>query len=460
MHMRDVVPSMARDLEDSQKLMLELNKASEVFSPDDRKEIGEIVAHHMQASSETKEGKGTKMQKNKYLQHYMSDTLWKKFQDPSIDWDTKKEEGADFLIMIRCLHPDDETYKLLLAILAECHSKRLTPTDAYNEIKNLKEKMTNKRPLSNATPALAAYPKDVSEFMRRFNDVYPQCDPPVASKIEANKLQQAMRKDKMPTRNTNSAYDNNAVGRNATSSGSQYEQHAQQDFMMRMMCGYMMGNNPNFNADGNRGASRDRRRETPALKDSPRNPTLAITDGSVNDKEAPTATDSTATGAASSKFDAISVLERTKAAMLAKKNADAAGKKTQGQGKGKKRPIDDMSSADEDEEGVEEESEEEEGDRPIVSKRPAAKNPNAKVDKKPASCSEGLDAKPKPTTKPTAYNGGRIYFKKGKNIFRVYKRSGDKIESTVTGADPKKKTDFAKAWKLSLKYIDDDTRPR
>ena len=141
--------------------------------------------------------------------------------------------------------------------------------------------------------------------------------------------------------------------------------------------------------------------------------------------------------------------------MLAKKNA-AAGKKTQGQGKGKKRPIDDMSSADEDEEGVEEESEEEEGDRPIVSKRPAAK---AKVDKKPA-CSEGHDAKPKPSTKPTAYNGGRIYFKKGKNIFRVYKRSGDKIESTVTGADPKKKTDFAKAWKLSLKYIDDDTRPR
>jgi hypothetical protein len=484
-HIRDVMPSMPRELEDSQNLMRELVKESEVFTHADRLEIGQVLSDHMAGRQpQTGAAGGTKLQTNIYLHKYMPDTLWKTLQDPKVDWDDKKEASIDFLLTIRCVNPDDATYKNLLAILQDCSSKKFSdPTEAYSEIKSLKTKMVNKRPFSNAVQALPVYPADASEFMRQFGNIYSQCDPPVASKIADEKLRQLTRKDRMPTRSTNGAIDDDGR-RPSKPNKSQADPNA--DFF-RMMCGYMVANQQgSFSLESSPMNERPRRQPS----------TRAIEDGVVDPLREPSkmaALALTNGPPAGGPSDAMNVLQKARDAMLKRKGAATAAKATKakgGQGRGqgkkgndKKRPIDEVSSdndeeagqeeeedEDEEEEQEEEEEVEEDGDEtPSAIKRPAAnmKKPAA-VDskKKPAAAvsasgGDGGDGgNPKPSTSPTAYNGGRIHFRASANSFRVYTRTADKVEKTVSGANPAIESDFKKAWKLALRFIDEDPRPR
>ena len=61
---------------------------------------------------------------------------------------------------------------------------------------------------------------------------------------------------------------------------------------------------------------------------------------------------------------------------------------------------------------------------------------------------------------PTKYNGGKIYYAKGKNRFRVYPRIGDLVEKVVNGLDWSKTRLMKKKWLEALAFIDNDPRPR
>ena len=60
---------------------------------------------------------------------------------------------------------------------------------------------------------------------------------------------------------------------------------------------------------------------------------------------------------------------------------------------------------------------------------------------------------------PTKYNGGKIYYAKGKNRFRD-PRIGDTVEKVVNGLDWSKTRLMKKKWLDALAIIDNDPRPR
>lgn len=95
-HIRAVVQSLPRDLEDSQKVMAELKKESKVFNLEQRREIGQIVSDHMAAKEKADSKAKVALQKNRWLHHYMPDTKWKGFEDPTIDWNEKKKMQSIF----------------------------------------------------------------------------------------------------------------------------------------------------------------------------------------------------------------------------------------------------------------------------------------------------------------------------------------------------------------------------
>ena len=95
-----------------------------------------------------------------------------------------------------------------------------------------------------------------------------------------------------------------------------------------------------------------------------------------------------------------------------------------------------------------------------VCKKPACKKPAACIAKPAAAIVVDDKSKPKlNTSTPTTYGGGRIYFSEKKYCFRVYKRTGDKVETSVK-VWSSSLSDKKAAWKKALRAIDNDPRPR
>ena len=171
-HFRSVLPSMAQDIEDSDGAMDALLQESDAFTLSQRQEFAKAITNHMSAKVATPSYGDTKLHTNKFLCNYVPETFWKKFMDPTIEWDEKLELGIQLLLMIRCRNPSDATYKALLSILATCHQRSLTPSEAHTNINALKVKMFHKRQLHPGEQALIDYPQDSAEFTRQFPNAY------------------------------------------------------------------------------------------------------------------------------------------------------------------------------------------------------------------------------------------------------------------------------------------------
>ena len=65
-----------------------------------------------------------------------------------------------------------------------------------------------------------------------------------------------------------------------------------------------------------------------------------------------------------------------------------------------------------------------------------------------------------PVSMKCMFNGGRIYFSHKKFAFRAYRRWHDKVEKTVTVAQPRKAEQVKDAFIKSCELINDDPRPR
>jgi len=90
-------------------------------------------------------------------------------------------------------------------------------------------------------------------------------------------------------------------------------------------------------------------------------------------------------------------------------------------------------------------------------KAPAAKDGAPMMKARPAAFVAG--GAPGASRRPTEYGGGKIYYSDRKKSFRVYRRRGDKVDTTVS-VDWSSPADVRRAWKQALHKIDSDTRPQ
>ena len=202
-HFASNLPSMDKDLDDAQACMAELSKDTPAFTEEQRKAMAEAITAFMDSEAGTS-ADSSKSQNHPYLHEYMPDGLWKKLRDKTMRWDDKKEAFVDFALEVLGLrHPNNDTLKLMLAILWLCHESVLTPDDAYSELKSLGDKFVNERVIVSGRALMRDYTRDVSQFLRLYPHQYLECDPPIASQLDDRKLQQKMRKDVMPSRSTN-----------------------------------------------------------------------------------------------------------------------------------------------------------------------------------------------------------------------------------------------------------------
>ena len=159
------------NLVDATNVQQAMRGETAAFSMKQRGEMSAAVSARMKmASSEASPVKRTvasdrKAQHNPYLHHYVSETRWAKWQDPTVKWDSKLEDGCEFLLEMGCRHPSDDTIKVLIVILQACSKKVTDPDSNYDELRTVRVKLTALRKLNPGTNTMQDFPSNVSEFM-------------------------------------------------------------------------------------------------------------------------------------------------------------------------------------------------------------------------------------------------------------------------------------------------------
>ena len=503
-HFHDSISSMRQDVADSQSLMTQLTVDTPAFTAAQRTHIAGLVSGHMNSavSAPVSTGSGNaKGQTHLHLHHYMPDSLWCLLRKKDVSWDSKLESMCDFMLQIKCRNGTDATFKVALAIVQLMHEKEMTPSEAYVEVGKLKTKMYHKRHLLPGEQSMQVFPSEVDDFLKIWPRTYQECDPPITSKIDDLRIMEATRKDVMPTRKSNSLITSAASGSRAVAQRGSGGDGTSLE-LAKMCMGWMMGTQPNnpapFQGDAHGMRQRNNRHPLAIANTGP----LAIMDAppavaALPQQMAPTPpAQLQATAAATPDQNgailqhggehAVPVQKVSMVSDLILKGRLALGKAAHGTKKTKKKSLvetlpsdDDGSDANTDgDAGAHTETaaldDEPSDDDPetitppkSVLKRPAA-SINAPVLKRPAAAMTpvvevpppiiDVAMKPKPSTSPTAYGGGRIYFNKKKNLLRVYLRKGDKIEKTMR-VDATDEKLFKKAWTWALKEITSDKRP-
>ena len=476
-HFESNLASMEKDLTDAQATMLELTKDTKAFTPEQRKSMAEAVASFMDSSC-TASTSTCKNQNHPYLHVYMTDTIWKQLRDKKIDWNDKKELFVDFAIeKLGLRYPNNDTCKLMLSIMWNAAEATMSPDTAYQELQSVHDMFVQKRLIINGRPLMAEYTRDASQFTKPYPHQFLECDPPIASQIDDRRLLQKMRKDVMPSRNTNKYLKDKTSNQTQAAGPSNL-----QSMFLQLMLGQLQSL-PHTGASNSSSGSASRSRP-PALTDEQ----LALTDTQPAEghQQKPLALPPIPPAARESTPATVKdIVEQAKKVITA-----GRGKKTIKKGKGttkamkklKKTPDDDddeemqeeENNNDEENEEPEEEHEEEEEDDEEeeseeetydgdIAKKPATliKRPAADVNKKPAADVHKKPAgnRPEPVfDEPLHWGGGRVYYSASKRAWRVYKRGTDKVESTVS-VDAESAISIKTQWSKVLDAIEKDPRP-
>ena len=455
-HFENNLASMEKNLTDAQAAMEELLKDTPAFTHEQRKSMAEAITSFMDSSVEPTTA-SCKSQNHPYLHHYMTDTIWKQLRDKGITWPEKKEAFIDFSMeRIGLRYPNNDTLKLMLSIMWNAAEATLSPDDAYQELHSLHEIFVNKRPIITGRVLMQEYDRDVSQFTRLYPHQFLQCDPPVASQIDDRKLQQKMRRDIMPSRNTNTQLKEKSAPQPRQAGAPDM-----QSMLLQFVLGQMQGL-PHMGSHARSSAPRQPR----ALTDGQ----LALTDGQPEQEQRETLPHIPPAAREAAPADAVRAIvdqakqvirrggQKTKKSIKKDKGTKKAMKKHK-----KKSGDDDEETPDEEEEHEEQEDEEEdeepeseeETDDDDIMKRPSAvsKRPAADLHKKPAG------NRPKPVfDEPLHWGGGRVYYSASKRAWRVYKRASDKVESTVS-VNAESASNIKTQWQKVLNAIENDPRP-
>lgn len=230
-HFCDSLRSIPPDVGDSSATLQALSEQTPAFTEEQRAELSQAASTHMRQSLPSPTA-GTKSQSNLYIHKYMTDTAWKVAMSKEYSWESKLEYFGDYLLGLGLPNPNDETVKLMIAIMALSTQREMTPDDAYAQIHSLKTKIVNKRLLKKVPQSMSVFPEDPADFMRVCPTVFQEYDQPVASRIEEGLLRQQTRRDLMPCRSNNRAKKGSAATANvATTPSNPLEQLALQFLM-------------------------------------------------------------------------------------------------------------------------------------------------------------------------------------------------------------------------------------
>ena len=203
LHFQEMLPHLEKNAKDAMQAQKALQKKTASFTDEQRHRMGMAISMLMKSSEVGPSGFVTKFQNHKYLESYMTEPMWRLAQDKTVDWDTKLERAADFMLQIGVPNPNDDTVKRAVSINALCHGATMTPEVAYEHVHLLRTKLVNKRQLKPCGQSMKEFPQDPVEFMRLHPRVYLDSERPIASRLDSEAIRQLMRKDVMPTRNTN-----------------------------------------------------------------------------------------------------------------------------------------------------------------------------------------------------------------------------------------------------------------
>ena len=479
-HFVSTVSALPQDVADCAATQNALQMETAAFSADHRHTMARAVAAHMQQETTESSKLGNKTQSNKYIYNYLPECKWCFIMDKEKSWTDKKEAIIDWCIEALGLrNPNVETVKIILGILAEAHNRKFEPNEAYRELHAMTDTWVNKRELMPGKQKMRSYPSDASDFQKLHPESYLQCEPPIPSRIDPNKLRQVTRKDRMPARSSNKYVDKSSP---ASSSNSGQGDLTQQMAMMALQ--WVMNGRGNSPPLPSPEKTRPKKKGPAAIEDgspgddneedlSPEPPQKKA----ILDRQRTMDADRLkAKGGATADDDddVQKTIDQARATLANKKaRVDKAKKvksaaKQDAKGKAvKKKPaaatssvdksiIDDGTNIDDELEFSESNSGSEEVDEtPIVKAKPAAA-----IKKKPAAFVVPPNAKrPKPSLEPTMYHGGRIYYSPKKFAFRVYRRRVDRVEKCITARGVEDKKVLQQAWDTVCYEIESDPRP-
>ena len=219
-HFCGTLSAYPKDVADSQAVMEALAEITPAFTVEQQREMAVAVSLHMHAKSansgqqvqNSPHNSPCKQQVHMFLHEWLPDLCWGRYFDKSMSVDAKLEDFIDFCLRIGLRNPNDATLKTILAIIMICHQIEYTPSEAYNQIKSIRLKFAHKRQLRGGERLLDEYPRDPSDFMRLHPHVYPESSPPIASRLDALRIQDLTRKDRIPTRCSNNGVENKSRG--------------------------------------------------------------------------------------------------------------------------------------------------------------------------------------------------------------------------------------------------------
>jgi hypothetical protein len=458
-HFLDTLTKKEPDVDDAQNCLVELAKDTPAFSSDQRKIMGDAISTFMRQMSPISTH-STKQQHCPNIHNMWTDELWMAFVSKDISWDRKMEMAATFIIDVLGLRrPNDATVKNIVATLEQCHQREMTPNEAYTEVHAFKTKVSMKREMMPGPIPIMQYPNEVADFLKLFPKSYEADKPPVPSRIDIDVIRQRMRKDVMPTRNSNAKIrlnsktlsDDPSSRRGAAASSSGEINMALLEFVLH--------------------GGRSTAPPPKAIADQ-QPPMLALTNEAHADAISPGGT-----GKTTNVTDIL--LEAKK--VLASKKALAAQAKLESKAK-KAKLTEEVDEDEADEDDDEEDSEENSDEEPAAAAAGVALKPAAAVKvvlkktKKPAAAAAAVSVAKKPaaaaaTTAVAAsaaslkdsvyYNGGRIVYSEGRGCMRVFARVGDKREMRNTKyPDHPDGLSLKALWRKCQSFIDDDKRPR
>ena len=454
------------NVDEAGEILNKLSEPSIAFTDEHRREMAAAVT--AVARNATCENL-TKTQTHNFMCNYLTETQWTKLLKEGTTWTACIEVLAQAAVDIGMTCPRELTITQMIALIQCAKRVELEPNQSYARGEDLKllikAKTKNQRKIKFED--MKVYPEDVSDFINIYPDAFSINDPPVPSRIDANQV--AERAMLSPTRKSSRKLTIKSSGsQSSCPTAPLISAMAAMDnpqAMMGAMCQFIMSGMQQ--SGGIPGLTiLPTRPGLPNAGQSLASPQLSLADQAkmyaIKDMEDAGAADEAACEAAGDVQPPTQVAPTGFAAIADVSNSvrEALNRQSRARAEKSKKTQPDQDGQD----GTESKAKkakiaaiETATDASASISLPPFKRPAAYVQPPSTSQAASCNGRPLPTTSPTAYGGGKIYYSKPKNRFRVYTCVGDRIEKHVK-VDTMDMNSMNEAWASACSLIENDPR--
>lgn len=457
---------------------------SGAFTDEQRHRLSEVVSEVMHGDLPAADD-SSMTQTHLYTYEYYSHADWDIFTNSSVSLRNKIEHMLRQWIAFGLLNPSEPTCRIGLATILVANATELSPTDAYDTMKDLKATLKVLREKSGRPRTMRTFPMDVKDFVMLYPNVYANDAPPVACKMDTSSIRLMSDKSRIPCRASNRtvARGTSVAPRQSSSfptsstAALPSSSQAPTDLLMQMV-NFMMRSNGQgdvpitvFNQQ-NRQSPPSRPSSSAAGGSAGGAPVLALTDapaqvqgldgvgaGLPRASTIPTITDGLLGGGpVATMSPTASSFAPSQDRMLALVGQHIEQKST------KRRRYNSKTNPGAEEELAAAKASMLEDDggsgvRVAPLKKPAAAA--APVAAKPAAPATSIAGLPplNMSGSNTRWGGGRLYCDAAKMLFRVYRRAGDKADTKVSFRKDSSEAGLQAAWAKACEKIVQDARP-